>query len=58
MSYPKDLDEYDDEELMEELDKRAVRRKRGICDYCGQKFEAPSCRFPHRHKAPKTPRDK
>lgn len=53
MSYPRDLDEYDDEDLQEELDRRAELKKKGLCTYCKRKVTASACRFPERHKAGK-----
>lgn len=53
MSYPRDLDEYDDEELKEELERRAELVKKKLCTYCERKVTAAACRFPERHKAGK-----
>ena len=36
MSYQKDLDEYRDEELLNELQRRQAMRKQGRCSYCKQ----------------------
>lgn len=36
MSYPKDLDEYTDEELKRELARRERCKKEGRCSYCGR----------------------
>jgi hypothetical protein len=52
MSYPKDLDEYSEKELVAELNRRFVVRSRGVCDYCGRSPEAPACKFPERHALP------
>ena len=52
MSYPKDLDEYSEKELVAELNRRFVARSRGVCDYCGRPPEAPACKFPERHALP------
>lgn len=49
MSYPRDLDEYSDEELREEIARREDCRARGVCDYCGKNGNAPKCRFKNRH---------
>jgi len=50
MSYPRDLDEYTDQELSEELTARAARRYLGTCDYCSRfKDQGVPCRFPRRH---------
>lgn len=49
MSYPKDLDEYTDAQLREELARREQARAEGRCDYCGRGNAASACRFPNRH---------
>lgn len=49
MSYPKDLNEYTDIELLEELGGRAESRAGGRCDYCGRLPIEPECKFPGRH---------
>ena len=36
MSYPKDLDEYTDEQLVKELQRRGFHREAGNCSYCGK----------------------
>ncbi len=53
MGFPKDLDEYTDQELARELEHRAERRYYGRCDYCNRlKDEGESwCKFPRRHMA-------
>ena len=38
MSYPRDLDEYSDDELKEELARRNAVREQGNCSYCGGKL--------------------
>lgn len=53
MSYPRDLDEYDDEELKDELARRAELTKKKLCTYCKRAVTASACRFPERHKAGK-----
>lgn len=51
MSYPKDLDEYTDQELSRELTHRAERRYHGRCDYCHRlRDEGEPCKFPRRHR--------
>ena len=51
MSYPRDLDELSEEELVAELSRRGRCRNSGLCDYCGRKLGiAPACRFPERHR--------
>jgi len=49
MSYSRDLDEYSDEELREELGRRAKLAKKGRCTYCKRPVTASHCRFPERH---------
>ena len=50
MGYPRDLDEYSEEELAEEVRQRATLRAQGKCDYCkGTDLNRP-CRFPDRHR--------
>ncbi len=34
MSYPRDLDDYSDDELINELARRCAERSKGNCDYC------------------------
>ncbi len=51
MSYPRDLDDYSDEELMQELNERQHRRHGRLCTYCAQRYDHPSCKYPERHKA-------
>lgn len=51
MGYPKDLDEYDEEQLQGELARRARLKEKGVCTYCERPQNAPSCRFPERHNA-------
>lgn len=47
--FGKELDEYSDDELHEELARRADCEKRGVCSYCGMNGNATKCRFPSRH---------
>lgn len=50
MSYPRDLDEYTDHDLIGELHQRATDRARGLCDYCHQPSASTApCRFAIRH---------
>jgi hypothetical protein len=51
MSYPRDIDEFTDEELLNELKLRDHRRRKGLCDYCTRPRTTPPCRFPERHFA-------
>lgn len=50
MSYPKDLDDYSDEALQGELDRRERCRQKGKCDYCGKSRTSEACRLPLRHE--------
>lgn len=49
MSYIKDLDEYTEKELLDELQHRKILQDQNLCDYCGRKSTEPVCRFPSRH---------
>ncbi len=49
MSYPRDLEDYDDDELFAELKVRAKARLQGKCDYCKQTPEKEACRYADRH---------
>lgn len=51
MSYPRDLDEIPEQELLAEISRRATARAGRRCDYCGLPPELPVCRFPERHAA-------
>lgn len=53
MGYPKDLDEYNEDELARELQRRDRVRARGHCDYCDRLPSAPPCKFPWRHSDPR-----
>lgn len=53
MSYPRDLDEFEEIELQKELDRRLKLRQSGRCDYCGREITTPICRFPDRHRDPR-----
>lgn len=63
MSYPMDLDEYDEQRLIAELVRRATARANGKCDYCTYPMGEPtprgyaSCRFPDRHNGMGAPLD-
>lgn len=51
MGYPRDLDEHTDNELLNELSDRAVKRNYGRCDYCNRlQDEGDPCKFPERHR--------
>ncbi|MGD9749416.1 MAG: hypothetical protein AB7W59_00310 [Acidimicrobiia bacterium] len=56
MGYPKDLDEYSEDQLKGELERRAGLRAKGLCDYCGRPPSEPACRFQGRHHAAIAPR--
>ncbi len=50
MSYHKDLDEYTEHELRQELARREAAVTEGRCDYCGRPgLVEPACKFPERH---------
>lgn len=50
MSYPRDLDEFEEAELVREIDLRRTRRAVGRCDYCRREAgQPPSCKFGERH---------
>ena len=60
MSYPRDLDDYSDEELINELARRCAERSKGNCDYCrrprtettisGVTRPTTACKHESRHK--------
>lgn len=51
MSYPRDLDEYSEYELITELKERALKRNSGRCDYCNRHLgDGDPCKFPERHR--------
>lgn len=52
MSYPRDLDEFTEEELRAELARRTAARERGVCDYCGRLPTEKSCKEFERHHDP------
>mgnify|MGYP003402888157 CR=1 FL=1 len=49
MGYFKSLDEYTENQLQEELNRRKGCQQLGVCDYCLRKPETPICMFPERH---------
>lgn len=53
MSYPRDLDEFEEHELQGELERRQKLREQHKCDYCGKDTKKPICRFPDRHRDPR-----
>lgn len=50
MSYFLSLDEYREEQLIEELTRRKKMREAGLCDYCSRIGSTTPCKFPERHK--------
>jgi hypothetical protein len=50
VSYPKDLEDYTDQQLLEEILRRAKLRADGVCDYCGSPATKPTCAHVYRHK--------
>lgn len=48
------LDERSEDQLMNELNERFMKRRRGVCDYCGRPPDTKSCRFPARHNDSRT----
>lgn len=50
MGYRRDLDEYSDEELVQELNRREALRAIGKCDYCQRASNTAPCRFVKRHQ--------
>ncbi len=53
MSYPMDLEDYSDERLSEELQRRYKARQAGNCDNCGKPLKSePKCRRTQRHDLP------
>lgn len=53
MSYHKDLDEYTEQQLKNELERRRSLRDEGKCDYCQQLGNTTDCKFPERHAVAK-----
>lgn len=49
MGYPRDLQDYEDHELVRELERRVSVRRQKLCDYCGRSPEETPCRYPNRH---------
>jgi len=49
MSYTLSLDEYDEELLVAELEKRKLARSKGLCDYCNRPQSTYPCKYPNRH---------
>ena len=50
MNYPRVLDEYSDDEPLDEIKRRQKAREKGRCDCCRQARTAQPCRFPERHR--------
>jgi hypothetical protein len=49
MSGWRDLDEYTEGQLQNELARRRALRNSGLCDYCQRAPETEPCKFPERH---------
>lgn len=50
MSLPRSLDEFEEHELVGELERRKIRRELGRCDYCGREAgQPPRCKMGARH---------
>ncbi|MBI4135962.1 MAG: hypothetical protein HY481_00190 [Candidatus Vogelbacteria bacterium] len=48
--YPVDLDEYEADCLIKELERRRLATSKGLCDYCRRPIgSGKPCRFPERH---------
>ena len=49
MSLPRELDEYDDDEITKEVRRRAALKRRGCCHYCGRRLDnGTACKlYPH-----------
>lgn len=45
----RDLAEYEDKQLTDELNRRIRLRRQCLCDYCGRPSSTKPCKFPHRH---------
>lgn len=52
MSYPKDLEDYSDDELKNELMRRDQARRNGLCDYCMRPYMLRPCKYLGRHNHP------
>jgi hypothetical protein len=51
MSYPKDLEEYTDEQLAEEQHRRQLCRRAGKCSYCNRPLRSePACKMNELHE--------
>jgi len=57
VGFPQDLEEFSEEQLIKELNRRYDLRERGLCDYCEQPTAADPCRFPERHTLLEKTRD-
>jgi hypothetical protein len=49
VSYHKELDEYTEQQLLDELERRRSLRDEGKCDYCQRLGNTTDCKFPERH---------
>ncbi len=50
MSYPRNIDEYPDEDLESELRRRKEARQTGLCDYCNRYANLAPCNMADRHE--------
>lgn len=47
-----DLDEYTDQQILNEMERRKEKRKLGLCAYCWRPPSAPTCRYREQHHHP------
>ena len=52
MSFPKDLDEYTDDEIVAEFKRRLQCIRSSLCSYCNRPVGETPCKFPDRHEEP------
>lgn len=45
MSYPRSLDDYTTEELLEEIDRRIGNEVQQLCPYCNHSLESHQCKY-------------
>lgn len=53
-----DLEECDEEDLVEELNRRKDYQALGLCDYCRRPLETPPCKFKYRHMKQQKPMER
>ena len=53
MGYHMDLDEYTEQQLLNELSRRHKLRREGKCDYCNRTPDTTSCAHINRHTDPR-----